>query len=658
MNLNQGNLIKKKNTLDWKNLCYTLQIKKKNKDILKNLNGKIQSGNILGIIGPSGSGKSTFLDLLANRKDKKKMKGDIFFNSKKISEIKYISSYVKQKEVLLTNLTVYENIKYSAELNISKKTIEKENKKISYIKEQFTKNSKNLKKSEQNKINKRIVQIIKDFGLEKIKNSKIGNIINRGISGGEKRRTYIATQIISYKNIIFLDEPTSGLDSASSYYIIKAIKEIAKKNNLIIILTIHQPCPNVFNFLDKIMVLGNGRNLFFGHRIKLKDYFKSLGYFKPMYESVTDYVLDLININFGDRYVKEKRIEEFGRQWEKYEIENLVNDIETNNSKIDLIKNIDKKDIKNFENEENTNVFRSFDKKNYTNPQNSFIQTLILLRRSLKNNLRNIINYWAKLIIFTIMFIAIATVYLNLNLSQHKIEERLGLFAFSLTFPCFMQVSCIPLFFEEKILFIREYKNGSYGVLPFIISSTLISIPFLFLIVIFNSLLLYFIIPHFYIFENFAVYVIIYFLLLLISESMAILLIFVFDTMVTSIGIYCVLHAFLMMNNSHSVKKFNMKSFWYGISFVNFYKYGYEAIVYSNFKDLSFECDLEISGDCSCFYQREDMLKCQMSGQDVLKNFWIEDINLGLWICILCCMIVFLKLWLCFYLKFSKKYNN
>ena len=75
-------------------------------------------------MGPSGSGKSTFLDVLADRRNKQNIQGDILVNGKKVEDIKYISSYIMQEEVLLGNLTVEENIKYAADLNIPQKTKE------------------------------------------------------------------------------------------------------------------------------------------------------------------------------------------------------------------------------------------------------------------------------------------------------------------------------------------------------------------------------------------------------------------------------------------------------------------------------------------------------------------------------------------------------
>ena len=79
---------------------------------------------------------------------------------------------------------------------------------------------------------RRIDALIGSFGLRKQENSIIGTPIRKGISGGQKRRVSVASQLITGPKLLFLDEPTSGLDSAASREVISYIKEVAKRNNV------------------------------------------------------------------------------------------------------------------------------------------------------------------------------------------------------------------------------------------------------------------------------------------------------------------------------------------------------------------------------------------------------------------------------------------
>ena len=86
----------------------------------------------------------------------------------------------------------------------------------------------------------RVNEIIKNLGLEKCRNTWIGDTRIRGISGGEKKRTSIGLELLINPSIIFLDEPTTGLDSTTSLNLIKFLNKLAKQGRTVIS-TIHQP---------------------------------------------------------------------------------------------------------------------------------------------------------------------------------------------------------------------------------------------------------------------------------------------------------------------------------------------------------------------------------------------------------------------------------
>jgi ABC-type multidrug transport system ATPase subunit len=79
---------------------------------------------------------------------------------------------------------------------------------------------------------RRIDGLLDSFGLRNQSNTIIGTPIQKGISGGQKRRVSVASQLITGPKILFLDEPTSGLDSAASWEVISFVKQVAKRNNV------------------------------------------------------------------------------------------------------------------------------------------------------------------------------------------------------------------------------------------------------------------------------------------------------------------------------------------------------------------------------------------------------------------------------------------
>jgi ABC-type multidrug transport system ATPase subunit len=87
---------------------------------------------------------------------------------------------------------------------------------------------------------RRINKLIASFGLESQANTLVGTPIRKGISGGQKRRLSVASQLITAPKILFMDEPTSGLDSAASFEVVSFVKEVAKKHNVCRIFLLHR----------------------------------------------------------------------------------------------------------------------------------------------------------------------------------------------------------------------------------------------------------------------------------------------------------------------------------------------------------------------------------------------------------------------------------
>ena len=71
-------------------------------------------------------------------------------------------------------------------------------------------------------IHERVERVITELGLTDVRHNRIGNVIQRGISGGQKRRVTVGAGLVTMPKILLLDEPTSGLDSRASYEVLQA----------------------------------------------------------------------------------------------------------------------------------------------------------------------------------------------------------------------------------------------------------------------------------------------------------------------------------------------------------------------------------------------------------------------------------------------------
>ena len=106
-----------------------------------------------------------------------------------------------------------------------------------------------------NALRRRVGQTMRDLGIEKLADSLIGDQFSRGLSGGEKRRVSIATELLMSPGIMFLDEPTTGLDSTNAAKVVDILSKLGSRHGVTVLLSIHQPRPDIFRLLDRILIL-------------------------------------------------------------------------------------------------------------------------------------------------------------------------------------------------------------------------------------------------------------------------------------------------------------------------------------------------------------------------------------------------------------------
>jgi ABC-type multidrug transport system ATPase subunit len=211
---------------------------------------KEESGRMVGIMGASGAGKSTLLSVLNGTNDP--YDGEVLINGVSIhrdrEKVKGLIGYVSQDDLLIEELSVFENLYYNAKLCFDNLTEEE--------------------------IVTRVDSVLKNLGLYEIRNMKVGSPLNKKISGGQRKKLNISLELIREPAIMFLDEPTSGLSSRDSENILDLLKELARKGKLLFIV-IHQPSSEIFKMFDKLIILDTGGYLIYnGNPVDSIEYFK------------------------------------------------------------------------------------------------------------------------------------------------------------------------------------------------------------------------------------------------------------------------------------------------------------------------------------------------------------------------------------------------
>lgn len=243
------------------------------------------------IIGGSGCGKSTFLDLLRGHVSSGKISGYVTMKLKgdqstimdldqlggprqwgTYQKMKNIRGYVPQDDVLYGDLTVRENLLFSALLKYSSNRAE---------------------------VDRVVSFVIDKLGLTAIADKVVGSVERRGISGGQRKRVNIGMEVVTLPSLLIMDEPTSGLDANGCQSLIEFCK-ILNDINITIVAVIHQPRYTSFMLFDHIMLLSKYGTVFEGPPASALLYFTQGLEFKiDKNENPADALMDIISGNKG-----------------------------------------------------------------------------------------------------------------------------------------------------------------------------------------------------------------------------------------------------------------------------------------------------------------------------------------------------------------------
>lgn len=219
---------------------------------LREINISEPQGKLIGIMGASGAGKTTLLNVLSGQTAPSS--GDVRINGinlhKEKDRIEGVIGYIPQDDLLIEELTVFENLFYNAKLC--------------------------FKDMPDEEITERVNKTLMNLGLFERKDLKVGNPLKKTISGGQRKRLNIALELIREPSILFVDEPTSGLSSKDSENVMDLLRELTLKGKLIFVV-IHQPSSEIYKMFDKMVILDTGGfQIYYGNPVEAVMYFKRM----------------------------------------------------------------------------------------------------------------------------------------------------------------------------------------------------------------------------------------------------------------------------------------------------------------------------------------------------------------------------------------------
>lgn len=267
-----------------------------------------EQGKLVGIMGASGAGKTTLLNVLSGIE--KPTDGEVLINGRNLltqkDELKGIIGFIPQDDLLIEELTVFENLYYSAKLCFKDKS--------------------------DTEIKELVDKTLLSLGLLEQRDLKVGSPLNKMISGGQRKRLNIALELIREPSILFVDEPTSGLSSRDSENVMDLLRELALKGKLVFVV-IHQPSSDIYKMFDNMLILDTG-----GYLIYQGNPVEAVMYFKRLDQQINSDVGECpacgnVNPELIFNIIEAKVVDEFGRytdirkvsppKWEEHYHENV-----------------------------------------------------------------------------------------------------------------------------------------------------------------------------------------------------------------------------------------------------------------------------------------------------------------------------------------------
>ncbi|XP_013887735.1 ATP-binding cassette sub-family G member 5 [Austrofundulus limnaeus] len=524
------------------------------RQILSDVSFHVDSGQIMGILGNSGSGKTTLLDAISGRIGSDgTLLGEVFINGRKLKREEYQDcfSYVLQSDNLLSYLTVEETLTYTAQLALRKHSAEA--------------------------IKKKVSAVMAELSLSHVAHSVIGGRVFPGISGGERRRVSIASQLLQDPRVILLDEPTTSLDSMTANQIVVLLAELARRNRIVIV-TIHQPRSELFRVFSRIAIMSQGELVFCGQPEEMVGFFSQCGYECPEYCNPFDTYVDFTSV---DTRSSEREAATFSRMHEitsSYQRSAIYQDM------------LDKMEQSLQISDKPAIPFKSKDSPN------GAAKLEVLIRRTVRNFSRNRMGVLMRLsqnLIYG-FFVAFFVMHLDTDVTKGAVQDRIGIIYQCVAAPPYTgMLNAVALFPALRAISDQESQDGLYHKWQMFLAYVLHILPFSTLSIVIFCSFLYWTIgmnPESLRFLCFTAVILVPHV---IGELLTVVLLAVVqDPNMVNTGVALLNIAGILVGSGflRSIQQMPVVFQW--LSYLTFQKYSCELLIVTEFYNLDFTCNV------------------------------------------------------------------
>jgi ABC-type multidrug transport system ATPase subunit len=564
------------------------------RQILHGVTGNIEPGMLVAIIGSSGAGKSSLMDILAAREKTGFVTGftDVYCSEARSRDVADVVHYVLQDDALFATQTVKEALMFSARMRLPPSYTEA-------------------------MIHAKVHRLMKDLRIDHIADNRIGHPDKGGgISGGERKRVAIGVELITDPRILMLDEPTSGLDSFSAQVVIEVLQKTAK-NGCACLLSIHQPPSKVFAMFDRVILMTRrGQQAFFGSPVDAVEYMQEIGHALPEWTNPAEMLLEVASS--PDEKVLEELPQLF-QQNPRYtqliqDVHGIISKLEDHDANADLgyfgtfsatMHDDEKLETGTMTNIASTDGAPAASQSTSLGYQslhgadsavlpgwvqgqpNSCHKLSLLCERAMIHTLRDPALLATQMLVTCAVAGVLGGIYWKLDNQDSGIQNRLGLFFFTVLYFALMSMSSIGELVEQRVIFYRERAARFYPTWPYFLSRVLSDfIPLRILPSMAYTFIVYWMVG----LRNDPAKVGIFVTVVILSNLVSTGICFTITGFTTNAGvanvfaslifIFSMLYGGLLMSNSTD------NSFLAYLRYVSFVHYGYEALAVNEFLDF------------------------------------------------------------------------
>lgn len=414
----------------------------------------------------------------------------------------------------------------------------------------------------------RVEALLAELGLASVAELRVSSI-----SGGERRRLSIAVEAVHDPAVLILDEPTSGLDSTSALQIVDMLRSMAESRGRTVILSIHQPCSRIVKLFGSLLLLSDGRVLHHGTIADLISRLAAAGHSLPAHTNPVEFAIDFI-----DSLSQLRRNEKA----DHCTLQQLLH----------IHKVADNADLFNLE----------FDYANCP-----AVETAILTLRFLKNISRTKELFTYRTFQMLLSGLVLGTIFFDLKLDISGARDRVGLFAFILTFLLSCTTEALPIFLKEREILMKETSCGAYRVSSYVIANGLVFLPFQFILALLFASPVYWLAGLDRSLSSFAFFLLLIWLILYTANSVVVCFSSLAPNFIVGNSVIAGVMGSFFLFSGYFIRKEGMPGCWVFMNYLSLFRYPFEAFLVNEF-----------SGEGKCLEEKFGV--CLLDGDGLLRK--------------------------------------